>query len=226
MRKLDNKAQGSNLIMILILMMMMFFIMPTFGPILGYYFGLVLEPLIGFGGAYPTLTLFFAGMIVVIFSSLLTNFFTNWKKMGESQEISKAFQKEMSKARKEGNTNRVSKLMKMQPEIMKRQTEASGGMMKPMVFLIIFIWPIFIWLRGDPTLDWGFLSNLNHFYFTVPWANQVSFFSKPFLMQAWLWLYLIFSVAVGQVIRQGLKYLSWTDWWKNVKNRIRPSTAR
>ncbi len=44
--------------MLMILMMMMFFIMPTFGPILGYYFGLVLEPAIGFGGQFPIITLF------------------------------------------------------------------------------------------------------------------------------------------------------------------------
>lgn len=217
MRKLDNKAQGSNLLMLMVLMMLMFFIMPTFGPILGYYFGLVLEPAIGFGGQFPIITLFFAGVIVVSLSSVLTNFFTDWKQMGESQEISRAFQKELTKARREGNTNRVNKLMKMQPEIMKRQTEASGGMMKPMVFLIIFIWPIFMWLRA-------FLTGLPHYYMTVPWANQVSFFSSPFNFgQAWLWLYLIFSMVVGQMIRQGLKYLSWTDWWKNVKSRIRPS---
>ena len=220
MRKLGDKAQGSNLLMLMILLMMMFFIMPTFGPILGYYFGLVLEPVIGFGGQYPILTLFFAGVIVVFLSSLLTNFFTDWKKMGESQEISRAFQKEITKARKEGNTNRVNKLMKMQPEIMKRQTEASGGMMKPMVFLIIFIWPIFMWLRA-------FLTGLPHYYMTVPWANQVSFFSYPFNFgQAWLWLYLIFSLIIGQLIRQGLKYLTWSDWWKNIRGRIRPSYGR
>ena len=109
--------------------------------------------------------------------------------------------------------------MKMQPEIFKKQQEASSGMMKPMVFLIIFIWPIFMWLRG-------FLTELPHYYFTVPWANQISFFSKPFLMQAWLWLYIIFSMVVGQVIRQGLKYIGWSDWWKNIKSKIRPSASR
>ena len=220
MKKMDNKAQGSNLLMLMILMMLMLFIMPTLGPWLGIYvFGPALNPIIGFNGQFPILTLFFAGMIVVLLSSLLTNFFTDWKKMGEAQETSKAFQKEITKARKEGNTNRVNKLMKMQPEMMKKQTEASGGMMKPMVFLIIFIWPIFMWLRL-------FLSSLPHHYFTVPWANQVSFFSYPFLWQAWLWLYLIFSMIVGQVIRQGLKYVSWTDWWKNIKAKIRPSPNR
>ena len=217
MKKLDNKAQGSNLLLLLIFMMLLFFIMPTLGPFLGYYFGLVLEPLIGFGGNYPVLTLFLSGLIVVLLSSTLTNFFTDWKKMGESQEITRAFQKEITKARREGNTNRVNKLMKMQPEIMRRQTEASGGMMKPMVFLILFIWPIFMWLRA-------FLSGLPHFYFTLPWSNDVPLISQEkFIMQAWLWLYLIFSIVIGQIIRQGLKYFSWSNTWKNIKAKIRPS---
>jgi len=223
MKKLDNKAQGSNLLMLMILMMLMFFIMPTLAPILADYLHVVLWPLIGFGGKLPVLTLLLSGLIVVFFSSMLTNFFTDWKKMGESQEISRAFQKEMSKARREGNTNRVNKLMKMQPEIMKRQTEASGGMMKPMVFLIIFIWPIFMWLRT-------FLSiSVPHYYITLPWGNMVPLINGPgeaFIMQAWLWLYLVFSIAIGQVLRQGLKYLSWTDWWKGIKERIRPTSVR
>ena len=218
MKKMDNKAQGSQLLMLMILMMMMFFIMPTLGPYLGIYvFGPVLEPAIGFNGDYPILTLFFAGMLVVTLSSSLTNFFTDWKEMGEAQEMSKAFQKEIQKARKEGNTNRVSKLMKMQPEIMKKQTDASSGMMKPMVFLIIFIWPIFMWLKF-------FLSGLPHYHFTAPWANQISFFSNPLpIGQAWIWLYLIFSMVVGQVIRQGLKYISWSNQWQNIKKKIKPS---
>jgi len=218
MKKLDNKAQGSTLLYLMLFMIIILFIMPTLGPILGYYFGLVLEPLIGFNGTTPVLTVAFAGLIVVILSSSLTNFFTDWKKMGEAQETSRAFQKEITEARKTGNTNRVNKLMKMQPQIMKKQTEASGGMMKPMLFLIIFIWPIFMWLRA-------FLAGLDHYYFTVPWANQVSFFSYPFNFgQAWLWLYLIFSMIFGQMIRQGLKYISWTEWWQKTKKKIRPSS--
>jgi len=216
MEKMNNKAQSSNLLLLMIFMLIIIFIMPTFGPILGYYFGIVLEPVIGFNGNYPLLTLFLAGIIVVILSSVLTNFFTDWIKMGESQETTRAFQKEITKARKEGNTNRVNKLMKMQPEIMKKQTDASSGMMKPMVFLIIFIWPIFMWLRA-------YLGDLPHYYFTVPWADSVSLFYKPFLMQAWLWLYLIFSMVFGQLIRQGLKIISWSKWWIDIRSRIKTS---
>lgn len=220
-KKLDDNAQGNQLLLLMVLLIMMLFIMPTLGPILGdYVFGPVLEPVIGFNGKYPMLTLFSAGLIVVLLSSTLTNFFTDWIEMGKAQEASKAFQQEIQKARKEGNTNRVNKLMKMQPEIMKKQTDASGGMMKPMVFLIIFIWPIFMWLRT-------FLSGLSHYYFTVPWSSQVSFFSNPIpLGQSWLWLYLIFSLVIGQLIRAGLKYISWSDQWKNIRSKIMPSTSK
>jgi uncharacterized membrane protein (DUF106 family) len=217
MKKIDNTAQASsNLILILFMFFFLIFIIPAYGPALGMYFGYVLEPVIGFGGSFPILTLLCAGLIVVTLSSLLTNFFTDWKKMAASQEVARAFQKELAEARKTGNTNRMNKLMKMQPQIMKKQTEASSGMMKPMIFLMIFIFPIFMWLRT-------FLGDLPYHYFTVPWANQVSLFSYPFLWQAWLWLYLIFSMVFGQLIRQGLKLISFSDWWKNTKAKIKPS---
>jgi uncharacterized membrane protein (DUF106 family) len=203
-----HEKQGNQMILLMLFLLIIFFVMPTFGPILGTYFGYILEPTIGFNGEFPVLTLFLAGLIVVTLSSLLTNFFTDWKAVGKAQEISRAFHRELSKARREGNTSKINKLMKMQPEIMKMTTQT--GMMKPMVFLIIFIWPIFMWLRS-------FLSDLSYYYFTVPWANQVSLFSRPFLWQAWLWLYLIFSMLLGALIRQGLKLISWSEWWQNIK---------
>lgn len=204
--------------MLMILLLIMFIVMPYFGPILGFYFGLVLDPVIGFSGRYPIITILFAGLVVVFLSSLLTNFFTDWKKMGESQETAKAFQNEIGKARREGNTNRIKSLMKMQPEIMKKQTEASGGMMKPMVFLIIFIWPIFLWLRTFLTLE------VPHYYFTLPWGNSIPLIStNSFIMQAWLWLYLVFSLIMGQVFRQAFKLASWSNWWKSFKSKLRPS---
>jgi len=221
-KKLDDKAQGSNLILLMIVMFLMFFVFgnPSIQAAMISFGQAIFYPLIGFGGAYPVLTLFFAGLIVVLLSSSLTNFFTDWIKMGEAQEMQRAFQKEMQKASREGNKNKIAKLRQMQPEMMKRQTEASGGSMKAMVFLIIFIWPIFMWLRF-------FLSTLPHHYFTVPWANEVSFFSWPFgFGQAWLWLYLIFSMIVGQVIRQGLKYISWSNKWKEIRGKIIPSRAK
>lgn len=218
MKKIDNKAQGSQLLMLMVLMFLMIFVFGNqdIANWLAVSINTVFYPLIGFGGGLPLLTLFLAGVIVVFLSSFFNSLFTDWKKMGEAQELSRSFQKEIAQARKEGNTNRVNKLMKMQPQIMKKQTDASSGMMKPMIFLFIFIVPIFMWLRY-------FLGGLDHYFFTLPWGNGASLFYKPFLMQAWLWLYLILSMVVGQVIRQGLKWITWTDWWKTTKGKILPS---
>jgi uncharacterized membrane protein (DUF106 family) len=220
MEKMDTKGQSNQLLLLMLLMFVMLFIFgdPNISSFLAVSLNSVFYPLVGFNGLYPVLTLVLAGTIVVTLSSFFQNLFTDWKKMGESQEFTKSFQKEMQKARKEGNTNKVNKLMKMQPQIMKRQTEASSGMMKPMFFLFIFIVPIFMWLRF-------FLGNLEYFYFTVPWTSGVSLFDRPigFLWQTWLWLYLIFSMVFGQIIRQGLKWISWSDWWKENRKKIIPS---
>lgn len=215
---MDNKAQGSQLLMLMLLMFVMLFIFgdPGIRTTIAISLNSVFYPLIGFGGNYPLLTVFLAGILVVFLSSFFTNLFTDWKAMGKAQEASRAFQKEINKARREGNTNRVNKLMKMQPQIMKMTTESSSGMMKPMFFLFIFIAPIFIWLIY-------FLGNLNYYFFTVPWANGVSLFDKAIIMSNWFLIYLLISMVVGQLLRQGFKWISWSEWWQNLKKNIRPS---
>lgn len=219
MKKLDDiAAQGSQLLMMMVIMFLMLFIFgdQNISAWIAVSLNSAFYPLVGFKGNYPILTIVIAGIFVTFLSSFFNNLFMDWKKMGEAQETQKAFQKEMQKARKEGNTNRVNKLMKMQPQIMKKQTDAQSGMMKPMLFLFVFIVPIFIWLRF-------FLGNLDYYFFTVPWGNGVSLFYKPILMQSWLWIYMMFAMVVGQVIRAGLKYITWSDWWKDMRGKIIPS---
>ena len=207
----------------LLLMLLLFVMIFIFGDanirnVVALSLNSAFAPLIGFSGANPLLTIVLAGIIVVFLSSFFTHIFTNWKAMGQAQEASKAFNKEITKARKEGNTNRIQKLMKMQPQIMKMTTQSSGGMMKSMFFLFIFIAPIFIWLTY-------FLGSLVHYsFFTVPWANGISLFGRDsFIMSNWFLLYMIFSFLAGQLIRQGFKWVSWSNWWQNLRKTIRPS---
>jgi uncharacterized membrane protein (DUF106 family) len=220
MRKLDDFAQAGQM---LLLMLLLFVMILIFGDanirnIVALSLNSAFAPLIGFGGANPLLTIVLAGIIVVFLSSFFTHLFTNWKAMGQAQEASKAFNKEITKARKEGNTNRMQKLMKMQPQIMQMTTQSSGGMMKSMFFLFIFIAPIFIWL----TYFLG--NNVYYAYFTVPWGSGVSLFGRDgFIMSNWFFLYMIFSFLAGSLIRQGLKWISWSNWWQNTRKNIRPS---
>jgi uncharacterized membrane protein (DUF106 family) len=220
MKKLDDVAQAGQLLLLMLLLFLMIIIFgdANIRSIVALGLNSVLAPLIGFSGENPLLTIILAGVIVVFLSSFFTHLFTNWKAMGQAQEASKAFNKEIQKARREGNTNRLQKLMKMQPQIMRMTTQSSGGMMKSMFFLFIFIAPIFIWLTY-------FIGTVVHYgYFTVPWGNGVSLFGRAsFIMSNWFFLYMIFSFLAGQMIRQGFKWISWSDWWQNMKKTIRPS---
>jgi uncharacterized membrane protein (DUF106 family) len=220
MKKFNDSAQAGQM---LLLMLLLFVMILIFGDanirnFVALSLNSVFAPLIGFGGANPLFTIILAGVIVVFLSSFFTHLFTNWKAMGQAQEASKAFNREITKARREGNTNRLQKLMKMQPQIMKMTTQSSGGMMKSMFFLFIFIAPIFIWLTY-------FIGTIVHYdYFTVPWGTGVSLFGRASLiMSNWFFLYLIFSFLAGQLIRQGLKWISWSAWWQNIRKTIRPS---
>lgn len=220
MKKLDDLAQTGQMLLLMLLLFVMIFIFSDMNirNTIAFSFNTVFAPLIGFGGANPLLTIVLAGVIVVFLSSFFTHLFTDWKAMGQAQEASKAFNKEITKARKEGNSNRLQKLMKMQPQIMRMTTQSSGGMMKSMFFLFIFIAPIFIWLTY-------FLGSIVYYsYFTVPWGAGVSLFGKDaFIMSNWFFLYMLFSFLAGQLIRQALKWMSWTSRWKNIRKTIRPS---
>ncbi len=220
MKKLDNFAQTGQMLVLMLLLFAMIFIFgdANIRNLISLSINSVFAPIIGFSGANPLLTIVLAGIFVVFLSSFFTHLFTNWKAMGQAQEASKAFNKELTKARKEGNQNRLQKLMKMQPQIMRMTTQSSGGMMKSMFFLFIFIAPIFIWL----TYFLG--STVYYSYFTVPWANGISLFGRDALiMSNWFFLYMIFSFLAGQLIRQGFKWISWSNRWQNLRKTIRPS---
>jgi uncharacterized membrane protein (DUF106 family) len=213
MRRMNSQGQSAGqllLIMLLLFVFMFVFASPGIRQFIAVSLNAALAPIIGFDGQNPLMTIMLAGIIVVFLSSLLTHLFTDWLAMGKAQEVQRAFNKEMTKARREGNTNRMQKLMKMQPEIMKMSTQASGGMMKSMLFLFIFIAPIFIWLTY-------YLSLATYQYFTTPWAMHVSIFGHVIIISNWFLLYMIFSFLAGSLIRQGLKWFSWSDWMSKRK---------
>jgi len=215
MRKMNSQGQQTGqllLIMMLLFVFMFVFASPGIRDFIASGLNKGLAPIIGFGGRNPLMTILLSGVIVVFLSSLLTHLFTDWRAMGKAQDVQRAFSKEMSKARREGNTNRMQKLMKMQPEIMKLSTSASSGTMKSMLFLFLFIAPIFIWLTY-------YLSLVTYTYFTTPWATHVSLFGHQLLISNWFFLYLVFSFLAGSLFRQGLRWVSWSAWWKGLRGK-------
>jgi len=64
MKKMDNKAQGNQLLMLMLMMFLMFFVFGNqdITNWLAVTLDTTFYPLIGFGGSHPVLTLILAGI--------------------------------------------------------------------------------------------------------------------------------------------------------------------
>lgn len=167
----------------------------------GRYVGFVLEPLIGFGGADPALTLFFASMITGVSTGLIRHYMVDWLEMARVQKQMKAFQNELKEARENDNTYRVKKLTELQPEVMKLQAGMSGQQFKPMGITMVIVIPMFGWL-------WTFIQGLPDPTLAAPWGGRTLLLSDAPIVSfipTWILLYSLFSIPIGQLVQKGLK---------------------
>jgi len=199
------QKQQSSLLFFMVLMFSMFVLFdPNLRSATGNAVGIIFFPLFGFDYKFPVLTIFLAGSVVIIISTLIRHFTTDWIEMAKNQEIMSKFQKEYRKARLENNKYMIKKLEKLQPKIMQRQTAASSKQMKIMpVTMLIFI-PVFTWI-------WDFLMGTTHYYFDVPWAIHVNLFDKYVLFPNWILLYMLLSIPLTQVIQYLFKFITWSE---------------
>lgn len=202
---------GFMLPFIILLLLMFIIASPGIRDSIAVGMDSLLYPLIGFNASYPVLTIAISGIIMITLSSIFTNIFTDWKSLAKAQEIARYYQNELKKARQRNDSERIKQLMKLQPKILQLQSQSSAGMSKQMIFVILFITPVFIWLIY-------FLSKVSYIYFTTPWADYVSFTDRNFIIISnWFLFYIIFSTVIGQVIRQILKYLKVSGEWQKIK---------
>jgi uncharacterized membrane protein (DUF106 family) len=176
--------------------------------------GFVLDPIIGFDGRFPVLTIMLAGTVMILATTVMRHFTTDWIETARSQAMMRHFQKEFGAARKENNTYRMKKLQDVQPEIMKKQQEMSTKQLKTMPLTMIVVIPLFAWL-------FLFISHLDYWWFTAPWNHTVNFLTTEgilfgsSLFPHWILLYLTLSIPVGALAQKAMKYLSWKERWKS-----------
>jgi len=160
-----------------------------------------LRGLVGFGGTFPIWTLFFAGLIMIIFSTISRHYFTDWVKMAETQKKMGAYQKELRKATLDGNKLRVKKLQEQQPMVMKMQNQTMINSLKPMVFTMFLAILIWRWL-------FFFLPTIPYHSITLPWSVNWDI-SRNFnfcpTLPYWIVLYSMFSIPIGQLLMRVLK---------------------
>jgi uncharacterized membrane protein (DUF106 family) len=174
--------------------------------------GAVLEPLIGFGHAYPVFTILLASLLMVVTTSAVRHYFTDYLKLARNQETMKAFQKEMREARKENNLYKMKKLTEMNKDLMSLQAEQSSAQLKPMAVTMLVVIPIFAWLLVF--IDQGQVATaVNTFNcptrVNVPWEQgwcaAVNIQAVLTFIPRWIALYSLFSIPIGQVVQRVLK---------------------
>lgn len=200
------KSQMTTLLIFFAVIFVM--IDPNLREGIGNAVGVVLFPVIGFGGAYPVLTIILAGGIMIALSTIVRHFFIDWLKMAKAQNTMRAYQKEFNKARRDRDQKRMNEMSKAQPELMKVQTELSGSQMKPMAVTMLVVIPMFAWL-------WQFVSSLDYHYFAAPWNLRIDMFTTEGILFGtsvlphWILLYSVMSIPFGQLLQKALKVWSW-----------------
>ena len=173
---------------------------------LGQWVGVVMDPLIGFDGKYPVLTIVIAGTLMVLATTLLRHFTTDWLEQARAQAYMRSFTKEFSAARKANNTFKMKKLQDKQPEVMLKQQELQAKQMKTMPFTMIIVIPLFAWV-------FEFLTALDYWWYSSPWNPRVDMFETT-LFPHWVLLYMTLSIPLGALVQKAMKYASWKERWQ------------
>lgn len=171
---------------------------PVLRSALGNIVGTGLEPLIGFGGNYPTLTLMLAGVVMTGLTVVVRHFFTDYVQQAESQKIVSAFNKELRQARLENNTFKTKKLMEQQSKIMQKSMNMSKSQMKLMPVTLLIVIPIFAWVAV-------FISQITSPLIAVPWSYNVDLNASN-IFPNWILLYSLISIPFSQVLSRLLRY--------------------
>lgn len=200
------KAASSSLLMILMLPVLMIVVLnPEVRMALGGAVGGLFTPVFGFGGLYPIWTLFACSVVLIIFTTVVRHFFTNWLEMGKQKHLSAWVQKQFKEVRLRGNVTKMKKLNEYQADMMKQSTDTMGSQMKTTLVTIVVAMAIFLWLGV-------FLYNgTTGTYLSTPWAPSVDYTKPgPFLhiMPSWILLYSALSIPLGQVLGAALKIFS------------------
>ncbi|NLI74259.1 MAG: DUF106 domain-containing protein [Euryarchaeota archaeon] len=197
-----GKKQSNTFITIFVFLLAMFILFNNdlrFG--LGRLVGHVLNPLIGFGGSSPVLTLILAGIVMTGLTTLIRHFFTDYVAQAQSQSIVSAFNKEFRQARQENNLYKMKKLGEQQNEILQKSMDVSTGQMKLMPFTMLIIIPIFAWVAVFINgLDGAAIVN-------VPWSDSVDL-NKSTILPHWILLYSLISIPFAQILNRTLRYFT------------------
>lgn len=176
---------------------------------LGAAMDVVLGPLAAFVGRDRFLiTVLVLSIVTGIYTSIVQKYTMNWELMAKSKEFSKQIRelnKEYMAVKKEDNKHKIKKIEKKRAEVMRKQTQFSGEMMKqqmkPMIYIMVITLPIFFWMWEYATAN---LSGIGVIFPLIGEKQLLDFFITRMRMPYWLLWYIACSIPMTQAIRKTL----------------------
>lgn len=200
-QKAAPSSSGLSWMFIFLFMMLILFNQGT-RQLLGDAIGVVLNPLLAGDGSNPMWSIFIGLVLIASATQTIRHFMTDWIKMARNQNYMKAFNKELSEARKSQNQQRLAKLMEMQPAVMSKQMDTQSMTMKPTVFTMILFIAFITWI-------YAFVAIAAVNVVAVPWNPEVGLSTGGFFSTTLL-IYILFSIPMYQIITNILKYISFS----------------
>ncbi len=186
------------------LLSMFVLIDPGLRAAFGIAAGAVFGPTIGFGAAYPVITILLAGSLTTVISSVVRHYFTDWVRMTRMNKQLGALRKATMDALRRGNTSKVQKLREMQANLQKDSLEVQFSPMKSMAVTFLMFIVVFAWLGTFVYVD---VVTAGRVYFAVPWQSNVDL-RAAYVFPAWILLYSLLAIPIGQVVARILKMVT------------------
>ncbi len=160
--------------------------------------GSVLEPSLPFYDLYFVPTVLIVGSSIMIVNTVFRSLFMDPMMQAHLNHRNKQLRKLMNEARLSRDHVRLEKIQKMQMHLMPETTKLQMGMMKPMMFTMIFVIGIFSWM-------YVMVEEFRVEYVSLPWNPQWEFNGRILLFPAWIIAYITLSAPLGRIVDRHIK---------------------
>lgn len=201
-----KKSSGSLMTFVSFAFVIFILFNPGIRTKLGQWVAVVMDPVFGFHGHWPVLTILLSGTFMVLATTVIRHFTTDWLEQARMTAYMRSFNKELLAARKENNTYKTKKLQDKQPDVLRMQQEMQAKQMATMPLTMIVVVPLFAWL-------FLFLERLDYWWFSAPWNSRVDMFTNT-VFPHYVLLYMALSIPLGALVQKAMKYASWKERWQ------------
>jgi uncharacterized membrane protein (DUF106 family) len=140
-----------------------------------------------------------------LYSTILQANLMDMDKMGQYQQRMKDLQKRQKEAREEGDDEELERVQDEQMEAMGDQMGMFKEQFRPMVWIMFFTIPVFLWMYWAVGIGGGSSAHVELSTIVMPILGQAEWTTSVLgPMQTWIVWYFLCSMAFTQIIRKGL----------------------